>query len=691
MRNAVIWLALLAWGTVSVDAQRDKHVVGINAEPEDGEQPRNSEHYVAQDLEDDMVDWDKQSVDQQSHADVTSNLTPGDEFTQDKHAQFTSEELAHQANELYEKALRFMERGKGHGEEGKRAAYRLIDEAHKLGHNDAKKLTAFAHLFGDRARWSIEEARKLLFELEEIGSPDAQLALGFMHATGIGFSQSNQAKALVYYMFSALGGNPLAQMAMGYRYHSGVGVPQNCETSLSYYQQVAKKVAESVKFSTGLAVQRIRLTDENEPTLQSTSSPINPDLLEYYRYLADKGDLSAQFGLGQIYLSGGRGVEQNFELARKYFSTAAEAGHGGAFALLGKMYLDGTSVTPQDNHTAMQFFIKSAEKGNPSGQAGLGIMYYQGRSVSKDYEKAYRYFTHAAEQGWVDGQLYLGEMLYKGFPTKSGIRRDFKGAVKQFQLAAQNGHVLAYYNLGQMHATGTGVTRSCNNAVELFKNVAERGRWSEKLMEAYNAYKNDHRDAAAMKYLFMGELGYEAAQTNVAYILDKGEADSLFPESRENILERAIVHWQRAANQEYPLARIKLGDYHYYGWGTKTDYKQAAQNYKLAADRHAAAQAMFNLGFMHEQGLGITKDLHLAKRFYDMAAEHSTDAIVPVTLALSKLALIFLVEQLNTNPVIAYAEKMIGPYWDIVAIAVLLIIPTLYFMQRHLGRRNEIE
>ena len=35
-----------------------------------------------------------------------------------------------------------------------------------------------------------------------------------MHATGIGFPQSNQAKALVYYMFSALGGNPLAQMAM---------------------------------------------------------------------------------------------------------------------------------------------------------------------------------------------------------------------------------------------------------------------------------------------------------------------------------------------------------------------------------------------------------------------------------------------------------------------------------------------
>ncbi|KIH46373.1 Sel1 repeat protein, partial [Ancylostoma duodenale] len=64
----------------------------------------------------------------------------------------------------------------------------------------------------------------------------------------------------------------------------------------------------------------------------------------------------------------------------------------------------------------------------------------------------------------------------------------------------------------------------------------------------------------------------------------------------------------------------------------------AAQHYKLAVERHATAQAMFNLGLMHEQGLGITRDLHLAKRFYDMAAEQSSDAAVPVALALAKLA-----------------------------------------------------
>ena len=54
------------------------------------------------------------------------------------------------------------------------------------------------------------------------------------------------------------------------------------------------------------------------------------------------------------------------------------------------------------------------------------------------------------------------------------------------------------------------------------------------------------------------------------------------------------------------------------------------------------AQAMFNLGYMHEQGLGIKQDMHLAKRFYDMAAETSSEAEVPVNLALARLAALYL-------------------------------------------------
>lgn len=69
-----------------------------------------------------------------------------------------------------------------------------------------------------------------------------------------------------------------------------------------------------------------------------------------------------------------------------------------------------------------------------------------------------------------------------------GVKKDYKLANKYFSLASQSGHVLAYYNLGQMHAQGTGMMRSCPTAVELFKNVAERGKWGELLMQVQSSF-----------------------------------------------------------------------------------------------------------------------------------------------------------------------------------------------------------
>lgn len=193
------------------------------------------------------------------------------------------------------------------------------------------------------------------------------------------------------------------------------------------------------------------------------------------------------------------------------------------------------------------------------------------------------------------------------------MKRDYKQALKFFNLASQAGHVLAFYNLAQMHATGTGVMRSCPTAVEvraslavclgqcvfispsrhtapppfrvsqLFKNVCERGRWSERLMTAYGSFKEGEADAALVQYLLLAEQGYEVAQSNVAFILDqskkrrssrkKTENDkrSMSPShivlfaslflfaanrtegaklfSENETYPRALLHWTRAAAQ----------------------------------------------------------------------------------------------------------------------------------------------
>lgn len=78
----------------------------------------------------------------------------------------------------------------------------------------------------------------------------------------------------------------------------------------------------------------------------------------------------------------------------------------------------------------------------------------------------------------------------------------------------------------------------------------------------------------------------------------------------------------------HAICRLKLGDYHYYGHGTPVNYVQSALHYRTAVEFDSNPQAMFNLAYMHEQGYGLSRDIHLAKRYYDLAAVTSVDAQV---------------------------------------------------------------
>merc|ERR1711892_725952 len=433
-----------------------------------------------------------------------------------------------------------------------------------------------------------------------------------------------------YYTFGAFGGSSWAQMALGYRYWSGMGVATSCDKALDYYRRVAQSVASEVSFSGGSTLQRIRLQDELDNGGHS-GGMLDNDLIEYYQLLADKGDVQAQVGLGQLHYQGGRGMGMDHQNALNYFQQAADAGNAVAMAFLGKMYLEGGEAAGQNNETALKYFKKAASLGNPVGQSGLGLMYLYGKGVTKDYKKALDYFQKAAEQSWVDGQLHLGNMYYNG--------------------------------------------------------------WGERMMEAHTDYRRGRYDEALMKYLLLAELGYEVAQSNAAYIMDRKETELYNP---EEMWKRALVYWSRAAAQGYSAARVRLGDYYYYGWGTDIDYETAASHYRIASEQQNNAQAMFNLGYMHELGLGMKRDFHLAKRFYDMAAETSVDAKVPVALALAKLACVFSVRNIEDLKILIGPETLdsLELYWDLYLLTLLLGLLGLVMVLRrprqvnHHGRQN---
>ncbi|KAA3671483.1 SEL1 protein, partial [Paragonimus westermani] len=557
-------------------------------------------------------------------------------------------------------------------------AFQLLYEASERGHLQAREWVALGTLLGWGFYQSLPRAHTEFSQLALEGNPRGQFGLGLMYATGL-LVNASVPHSLVYFTFSALGGDDLAEMAMAYRYWTGTGLEESCESALTYYYRVAKKVAKMVserQQSSGVTmlgplVRRARLLDEVDQNAGLLSLlfglnawtgdeavmgglTINEDLFQYYQFMADKKNVSAQVGLGQFYYYGRHGVEKNLEKAFYYFSMAAEAGSALAKAYLGEMYLIGSETVKADHERALKYLRESAEEDNPIGQTALAMVYLHGKAgLSVNLAKALEWLLKAADQGWADAQLILGRM----FMGTGGVSANHKLALKYFTMASQQGNTLAFFYLGEMHATGVGVLRSCSMAAELFKNVAERGRWSKWFMYAHAAYRAQRYDEALITYLLLAELGYEVAQSNVAFMLEEGKVTVI---DKSEFHARAFVQWQRSAAQGSTSSRVKLGDYYYYGWGTEVNYAKAAQQYRIASEVHHNSQAMFNLAYMHEQGLGLKRDIHLAKRYYDLAAESSLDAKIPVTLALLKLSVSFGSDYLREFGLVKFFSRMFG-------------------------------
>ena len=112
------------------------------------------------------------------------------------------------------------------------------------------------------------------------------------------------------------------------------------------------------------------------------------DVVQYYMYSAERGDVGAQLVAGQLHYQGGHGVRQNVAEAFRYFDQAAQMGDANAMAYLGEMYATGRGV-PQNNNTARTYYERSAAKHNAHGLNGLGTLYLHGQGIAKDPKQAF--------------------------------------------------------------------------------------------------------------------------------------------------------------------------------------------------------------------------------------------------------------------------------------------------------------
>ena len=559
-------------------------------------------------------------------------------------------------------------------------AVKLLESAAEDKEPDAIFLLAEMSFFGNYTHpRNYKEAFRRYHELALLnGNSSAQHMVGLMYATGIGGAvQRDQAKALTYHTFAAMGDSTRAQMTTAYRHHSGIGAPRNCNEAAYWYKKVADKAIAYSRSGPpgGMLLQKdsYKIADENGGVYGEGASVVSSgvyanragpnsdahadfdDVLEYLDLMSRKGDLKATFSLGRLHYEGSRTMRRNLKTARAYFMIVARKYWqkdgsirdedqnvaqiaSKAAGYIGRMFLRGEGME-QSYEKALTWFRRGVANGDALCQYKMGLMHLQGLGVKKDAVLAADYFKEAASQGFASAQVNMGQLFLD--------QGDINTASRFFDLAARNGHIEAFYHLAEISNNGIGQDRSCGMATAYYKMVAEKVESIHSSFdEANRAYDEGDTELALVMYMMAAEQGYESAQANVAYLLDEYQSilslDSLIPwkKQRSSLLRNAalaLIYWTRSAKQSNIDSMVKMGDYYLGGYGIEADMEKAATCYQTAAETHQSAQALWNLGWIHENGLGVEQDFHLAKRFYDQALETNQESYLPVKLSLTKL------------------------------------------------------
>jgi TPR repeat protein len=212
-----------------------------------------------------------------------------------------------------------------------------------------------------------------------------------------------------------------------------------------------------------------------------------------------------------------------------------------------------------------------------------------------DYESSLRNYLAAAETGSIEAQVNAAFLLEEGHCLGLSHLQCMKASVRLWRAAAKSGHVEAYLKVGDFYYYG----RLREDVDFDGKNSAVKQRDIEFSVSPlpwarYILYPED----------LIPKLR-KAAINAIRFLLeDRNKEESRTCEAEEGSCINQDSNIQDTFSKEQ-----------------KDHFKIAAKYYRTAATESRSARANFNLGFMHEWGLGLAQDFPLAKRYYDLASE----------------------------------------------------------------------
>lgn len=192
-------------------------------------------------------------------------------------------------------------------------------------------------------------------------------------------------------------------------------VPQNEE------QTVARSSRDDIEGKSSLNVSR---------RLEMPPATVGPYSL---RLAAAKGDPSAEFEVGSRF-SQGKGMEQDFKQAAKWYGRSASRGFAQSQYRLGTLFERGLGVK-KDRQRAMVWYKRAAGKGNIKAMHNLAVMNTNPETGSPDYMAAAQWFEKASERGLSDSQFNLAVLYEFGL----GVKKDINTAYRWLVLSARSG------------------------------------------------------------------------------------------------------------------------------------------------------------------------------------------------------------------------------------------------------------
>ncbi|OEU19800.1 hypothetical protein FRACYDRAFT_181523 [Fragilariopsis cylindrus CCMP1102] len=303
--------------------------------------------------------------------------------------------------------------------------------------------------------------------------------------------------------------------------------------------------------------------------------------------------------------------------AIKMLGVAAKQGHVQSKHRLGMIYADGLNLTTsvikynfvkKDCQTAKEHFKWIVKNASPTRSNRLKSAYKE--YIAGNLEVSVRNYLAAAEIGSTVGQVNAAFLLEHGVCLGLSAVDCAKASVRLWKAAAARGNPEACLRVGDFYYYG-----------RLRGNKLHTGPfgWIQ-----YILYPENHLPS------IFKQLGSKVLKIAVNLL---GQGNGQFEETVESSSSSGTCDAEEGTchDDDHDKGNENDHDHDYF----EEDLHTAAHYYQVAGEKHLSARANFNLGFMHQWGLGLKQDFPLAKRHYDLALSRNyREAEIAVQIAL---------------------------------------------------------